>query len=208
MFVNTFFRRALFNLLSVSIVFLVYYLLFRGLYTSDEVIFSFAVHPFNICEKYPEVWFYIKIAYIPITLIGSLICINTIYSSFFTKKNVVEEKSNVKKSDLYLKIFNEKKDLIIPEAGLYQNFLITGTIGSGKTSSVMYPFTRQLMQYKHKNPYKKLGMLILDVKGNYFAQVKKYAEYFGRSDDLMVIEIRSEKLNIIHLISQISSLQF
>ena len=28
---------------------------------------------------------------------------------------------------------------------------ITGTIGSGKTSSAMYPFTRQLIEYKFNN---------------------------------------------------------
>lgn len=31
----------------------------------------------------------------------------------------------------------------ISEKGLYQNMLITGAIGSGKTSSAMYPITRQ-----------------------------------------------------------------
>lgn len=198
MFLNTFFRRVLFNLTCILIISLVCYLLFRDLYTSNEVIFSLAVHPFNICEKYPEVWYYIKLAYIPVTLISSLIFINIIYSSLFTKKKVLKEISNVKKSDLNLKIFNEtNQDLIIPESGLYQNFLITGTIGSGKTSSVMYPFTKQLIKYKCKNPYKKLGMLILDVKGNYYSKVKKYAEYYGRANDLIVIEIRAEILNII-----------
>ena len=54
--------------------------------------------------------------------------------------------------------------------------LITGTIGSGKTSSAMYPFTEQLIKYNFLNPDKKMGMLILDVKGNYFEQVKKYID--------------------------------
>lgn len=209
MFVNTFFRRALFNLLSLLVVFLVFYFLFKELYISNEIIITFAVHPFNICEKYPDMWLNIKLAYIPITLISSLICINIIYSSIFTKKKIKNENSNAKRKDLYLKIQNETNpNLIIPEAGLYQNFLITGTIGSGKTSSVMYPFTKQLIKYKCKNSYKKLGMLILDVKGNYYSQVKKYAEYYGRADDLIVIEIRAEILNIIHLISQLLSLQY
>ena len=35
----------------------------------------------------------------------------------------------------------------ISEKGLYQNMLITGAIGSGKTSSAMYPITRQLIAY-------------------------------------------------------------
>lgn len=40
----------------------------------------------------------------------------------------------------------DKKNIIIPESGLYQNFLITGTIGSGKTSSAMFPFTRSIYE--------------------------------------------------------------
>ena len=79
----------------------------------------------------------------------------------------------------------------IPESGLYQNFLITGTIGSGKTSSTMYPFTRQFLEYNNKNRNKKLGMLILDVKGNYYKQVKEYAKEYNLLGDLIVIELKS-----------------
>ena len=192
MFVNTFFRRIMFNLISILIISLSCYFLFKDLYFSDEVIISFVVHPFNICEKYPKIWYYLKLTYIPVSLISSIIIINIIYSVLFKKKKIKENISNVKNSNLHLEIFNEKNSIIIPESGLYQNFLITGTIGSGKTSSVMYPFTKQLIKYKCRNPYRKLGMLILDVKGNYYSQVKKYTEYYGRSDDLIVIEIRSE----------------
>lgn len=46
--------------------------------------------------------------------------------------------------------------IYIPESGLYQNFLITGTIGSGKTSSAMYPFTKQLMNFNSKHPNSKI----------------------------------------------------
>lgn len=79
----------------------------------------------------------------------------------------------------------------IPESGLYQNFLITGTIGSGKTSSAMYPFTRQLLEYNSNPLNTKIGMLILDVKGNYYKQVKNYSNKFNLLDDLIVIELNS-----------------
>ena len=87
--------------------------------------------------------------------------------------------------------FNSKEKIYIPESGLYQNFLITGTIGSGKTSSAMYPITRQLMEYNSMHQGDKIGMLILDVKGNYYAQVKKYAEKYNLQEDLVVIELGS-----------------
>ena len=76
--------------------------------------------------------------------------------------------------------------------GLYQNFLITGTIGSGKTSSAMYPFTNQFLRYNScVSQDKKMGMLILDVKGTYYNQVKNYAQKYGLLDDLIVLELNS-----------------
>lgn len=202
MFVNTFPRRIIFNSLFIAILSFLYFLIFYDIYISEEVIISFAVHPFNICEEYSEVWFYIKLFYIPTALVSGIICINVLYSFIFTNKPKTKIKKSKKplNSDLFLKIYNEtNKDLFIPEAGLYQNILITGTIGSGKTSSVMYPFTRQLIAYNCRNKLKKLGMLILDVKGNYYAMVKKYAEFYDRADDLIIIELRSVKSCIILL---------
>ena len=100
----------------------------------------------------------------------------------------------MKKSKLNLLIgkdFDSKEDIFIPESGLYQNFLITGTIGTGKTSSAMYPFTRQLLEYNSNNPDDKIGMLILDVKGNYCNQIKKYVTQYNLENDLLVISLSS-----------------
>ena len=80
----------------------------------------------------------------------------------------------------------------MPESGLYQNFLITGTIGTGKTSSAMYPFTEQLMKFNSLNPNKKLGILILDVKGNYFKQVKQFATKYNLEKDIIEIGLNSK----------------
>ena len=89
--------------------------------------------------------------------------------------------------------------MCLPESGLYQNFLITGTIGTGKTSSAMYPFTKQLIQYNSKNLEDKIGMLILDVKGNYYKQVKEFVREFNLQKDLIVIEIKGKiKYNPLH----------
>lgn len=190
MFANTFARRIIFNAIFLAILSFIHFTFFYDVYTANSIMISFAVHPFNICEKYPDVWLLIKIIYIPIALISSLICINILYSSLFTRQKILKKQTTTTSSDLNLKIFNENnREIIVPEAGLYQNFLITGTIGSGKTSSVMYPFTKQLIKYNHADSSKKLGMLILDVKGNYYSMVKKYASYHGREKDLIVIEI-------------------
>ena len=86
---------------------------------------------------------------------------------------------------------NETEEIYIPEKGLYQNFLITGTIGSGKTSSAMYPFTKQLIEHNSKNPKDKIGMLILDVKGNYYKQIKYYVDFYNLQNDLITIGLNS-----------------
>lgn len=63
----------------------------------------------------------------------------------------------------------------------------------------MYPFTKQLINYSHKNPQKKLGMLILDVKGNYYKKVLEFAKEFNRLDDVIVIELNGKyKYNPLH----------
>lgn len=77
----------------------------------------------------------------------------------------------------------------MPEKSLYQNILITGTIGTGKTSSAMYPFTKQLIAYCCERSREKLGMLILDVKGNYYKKVLEFAKQYDRTEDVIVIEL-------------------
>lgn len=107
-----------------------------------------------------------------------------------------------KKNELKLLIgenVNTKEIIYLPEKSLYQNILITGTIGTGKTSSAMYPFTKQLIKYENFNNNKKLGMLILDVKGNYYRKVVEFANEFNRQDDIIVIELNGKyKYNPLH----------
>ena len=70
--------------------------------------------------------------------------------------------------------------------------LITGGIGTGKTASAMYPFTKQLIKYKCNSPQEKLGFLILDVKGNYYSKVKEFAAQYNRQNDVIVIELNGK----------------
>jgi len=63
----------------------------------------------------------------------------------------------------------------------------------------MYPFTEQLLKYNSANSNDKIGMLILDVKGNYYSHVKKYAEKYNLLNDLIIIELNSNiKYNPLH----------
>lgn len=126
-----------------------------------------------------------------------------IYTRILSKISLFQIKSDKKIKEIKINNNCEEKlkliigenetqqKIIIPENGLYQNFLITGTIGSGKTSSAMYPFTEQLMQFNRDHKKEKIGMLILDVKGNYYEQVKKYANQYQLKDDLIIIALKS-----------------
>lgn len=54
----------------------------------------------------------------------------------------------------------------------------------------MYPFTKQFLKY-NKNNKEKIGILILDVKGNYYSQVKKYVNKYNLNNDLIIIQLNS-----------------
>lgn len=56
----------------------------------------------------------------------------------------------------------------------------------------MYPFTKQLINYMCTNTIKKLGFLILDVKGNYYSKVLEFAKACNRLEDVIVIELNGK----------------
>lgn len=182
-----------------SIFFILGIIIFSPIYLSNNLIFPYAIHPFNICTTYPIFWNNIKILFIIVYIFSSIIISNLIYIKIYKKKKKISTINNHIKLDLSISNFNlyigydeKNNDIYIPEKSLYQNILITGTIGTGKTSSAMYPFTRQLIEYNHFNSAKKIGMLILDVKGNYYREVYKYAKIYNRLDDIIVIELNGK----------------
>ena len=195
MFFDSFFRRLLFNIFFISFLLLFSLIIFHPLYYSDNVIINFPlINTFNICKKYPLLWHRIKILYLIFLFFSGIIYSNILYPIFF-KKNKYKKSKHLESQlqDLHLFITKDSNGnpIIIPKNGLYQNILITGTIGTGKTSCAMYPFTKQLLQFKSNDVQYKLGMLILDVKGNYHSQVKKYAKFYNRTSDLIVIGLNS-----------------
>ena len=127
---------------------------------------------------------------------------NIIYSKFYIPiSQSTNSQNNIKNTSLNLLIgYNSynNSNIYINESGLYQNFLITGTIGTGKTSSAMYPFTNQLLKYNSINS-KKIGILILDVKGNYFKYVNDIAQKYNLQNDIIEISLNSNiKYNPLH----------
>lgn len=72
----------------------------------------------------------------------------------------------------------------LSEKTLYQNMLITGSIGSGKTSGAISWITYRLLKSGK-------GGLILDVKGNFVNTVEIMCKRLGRTQDLRIISKNS-----------------
>lgn len=190
-------RKNSFIIFFSAILILLNIFIFYPIFISNNITISFAIHPFNICKKHPEFWHYFKIIYIVILVISSL-SLSYILVKYFLHLNTnnVLSKKETYVSTLNLKIGysqSQNQDIFLPEKSLYQNILITGTIGSGKTSSAIYPFSEQLIKYCSDNFEKKMGILGLDVKGNFYKQIKFYVKKFNRLKDLVIISLNSNE---------------
>ena len=88
MFINTPKRRFIFVATFLLIIAIINLFIFYPVYLSDNIIIKFAVHPFNICSKYPNGWKLIKVSYIVSLVISNLIISNIIYS-FYLKNHQI-----------------------------------------------------------------------------------------------------------------------
>jgi hypothetical protein len=81
--------------------------------------------------------------------------------------------------------------LSIPERGLYTGIAVFGAIGSGKTSCCMYPFAEQILAYCHDNPERRIGGLVLEVKGDFCHKVRHILAKHGRESDFVEMSLDS-----------------
>src|ERR1700736_2355744 len=89
--------------------------------------------------------------------------------------------------------------LTIPERGLFTGIAIFGAVGSGKTSGAMFPFTEQLLSFKAADKTKRIGGLILEVKGDFCHKVRSILTRHGREQDYVEISLDSEyRYNPLH----------
>lgn len=178
---------------------------FYPLYMAKEVIITYGFHPFDICTEQPFLWDILKKIYIIVFLFSDFIVCRLLYQRCFIKLSIFFQRlksskrsapviqKNINNSNFSLFVGNDFSNpdvsIFVPESGLYQNFLITGTIGSGKTSSAIYPFLNQFLKYNSDNISSKIGMLILDVKGNFYKYVFDTAKKYNLSKDVIVISL-------------------
>jgi hypothetical protein len=89
--------------------------------------------------------------------------------------------------------------LIIPERGLFTGVAIIGAIGSGKTSCAMYPFAEQILAYRADDKDKRIGGLVLEVKGDFCRKAQSILASHDRGEDYIEIGLDSEyRYNPLH----------
>ena len=159
------------------------YVFFKPVFNSSSNLTS-SIKVFNLIIHTPKLFFKMKISFLILSFFVSFIILKKLFSYI---KPVSPTYSSNQNFSLLIGYSLSGEMVSIPEKSLYQNMLITGSIGCGKTSSAMYPFTKQLLAMDSKP-----GFLILDVKGNYYSEVIKFAETCSRSNDLIVIELNGK----------------
>ena len=100
--------------------------------------------------------------------------------------------------------------LLLPERALYTGFFITGAIGSGKTSAVIYPCMDQLISFRRSVPVRraddtieqlewKFSGLVTDEKGDFTHKAAEFCKKWGREKDLIRISPGGDVLwNIVY----------
>src|SRR5262249_55206322 len=67
-----------------------------------------------------------------------------------------------------------------------------GAIGSGKTSGCILPFAEQVLAYRASDRDKRIGGLVLEVKGDLCAKVKALLAKHQRIEDYVEISLEGE----------------
>ena len=62
--------------------------------------------------------------------------------------------------------------LTIPERGLFTGIAVIGAVGSGKTSGCLYPYAEQVLGYRGAIRERRIGGLVLEVKGDFCHDVR------------------------------------
>ena len=82
--------------------------------------------------------------------------------------------------------------LAVPERGLFTGIAIFGAIGTGKTSGCMYPYAEQLIAYRADDHDKRIGGLVLEVKGDFCHKVNDILTRHGRENDYVEVNLNAD----------------
>ena len=158
---------------------------------TNKFLFS-TFYPIKVIDKMVDIatifgdnYYMFKVVYYIFSyiIIAYIIYYYYLYKDKYNIKNNKDEDKIANTDAFNLGVCNDK-NIYIPKNGLYQNILITGSIGSGKTSSAISNLTEYLISSK-------MSGLIIDVKGNYIDKVKKIASKYDLNDKIIEISLDS-----------------
>lgn len=77
--------------------------------------------------------------------------------------------------------------------------MVLGAVGSGKTTACMIPFAEQILAYRARDPERRIGGLVLEVKGDFCHRVRGLLKKYGREDDYVEVSLASDvRYNPLH----------
>ncbi|HWW82256.1 MAG TPA: type IV secretion system DNA-binding domain-containing protein [Vicinamibacterales bacterium] len=89
--------------------------------------------------------------------------------------------------------------LTIPERGLFTGIAIVGAVGTGKTTGCLYPFADQLFGYCRADRERRIGALVLEVKGDFCVWLRRLLHRHGRDEDYVEVSLEGPwRYNPLH----------
>jgi TraM recognition site of TraD and TraG len=89
--------------------------------------------------------------------------------------------------------------LAIPDRALYTGLFVFGAVGSGKTSGVILPALEQLLSHKANDPERRIGGLVLEVKGDLCRRLHDMLVKVDRVDDYIEVNLEGDwRYNPLH----------
>jgi hypothetical protein len=77
----------------------------------------------------------------------------------------------------------EPRWLTIPARGLFTGVAVIGAVGAGKTSGCLYPYAEQLLGFRPQDRERRIGGLVLEVKGDFCHDVRRMLAALRRESD-------------------------
>ena len=172
--------------------------IFNEIFCNNSLLYFFYNYFNHFLLNYPNIIFYIKISFLISCFIFYFIIFIKIFSYFFPFFIFNSSKKYINNSAILVVTTVEKNNYYLTLKGLYQNILVIGSIGSGKTSSFLYPITSKLINFSAKDDFPG-AFLILDVKGNYHFFVNQLCHVMHCDYRLIVLGINTKfKYNPLH----------
>lgn len=135
------------------LLFLIILSIFKPIFTATSLIFPYSVSNFDIVLKYPIVWKHIKIIYSINCFITIYLIIFSFYKFILTTKIKIPKKTKTENNSLNSNFSlllgttdTTSQNVYLQEKGLYQNILVTGTIGSRKNRFCNVSFIKTIIR--------------------------------------------------------------